>query len=563
MHFRVWKRGVVILAALLTLGTASLFAVSPKRLFEKGAKAEAAGDLDGAFAAYSAALQAAPSDIRYRETMERVRFAVAEAHIHAGEKHLADDNLTDALREFMRALEIDPGSSLAHQDLKKTQEKIKAKDAISAPPGSPTVSQDRGDRPAGPVRLELANPQLLALQLSAQSNVVYQTLGKVAGINVLFDPDYHPVSVVLDVKDVTALQALSILGDLSNSFWKPVTRNTIFVAQNTPAKRKSVQVQAMQIFYLSNISQVSDLNDVQSAIRNVLTGAKVHSIPAQNALVVKGTADEILLTKNLIHALDRPRPEVLVDVYVLQVKRDKERKLGISPPTSLSVSSSSSSTLNNIGSTSSYSYSMGNAAADLLLSDSTTRLLQNPRVRALDGQKASLKIGERIPVATGTYTSGTTASSTTSFQYIDVGVNLEITPTIHDDRDVTLKLSAEISSQSGTSTIDGVDEPIIAQDKVEQMIRLHEGEVSILAGLVNKEITGTVSGWPGLGEVPGVKYLFSTQDHEKIDNEIVFMLVPHVVRALDPDPFGGEAISTGSGDMIQLQMNPAATASPK
>jgi len=248
---------------------------------------------------------------------------------------------------------------------------------------------------------------------------------------------------------------------------------------------------------------------------------------------------------------------VLVDVYVLQVKRDKERKLGISPPTSLSVSSSSDSTLNSIGRTSSYSYSMGNAAADLLLSDSTTRMLQNPRVRALDGQKATLKIGERIPTATGTYTSGTSSSSTTSFQYIDVGVNVELTPTIHENRDVTLKLSVEVSSESGTVTISGVDEPEIAQQKIDQVIRLREGEVSILAGLVNKQVTGAVSGWPGLGEIPAAKYLFSTQDHEKVDNEIIFMLVPHIVRAPEIDTLGGQSIGTGSGDVIELQMEGA------
>jgi general secretion pathway protein D len=399
------------------------------------------------------------------------------------------------------------------------------------------------------------------MQMVEQSTVLYQAVGKAAGINVLIDPDYHAVRVALDVRGVTMPEALHILGELSSSFWVPVTRNTIFVAANTPAKRKSLQVEAMQIFYLSNVAQQSDLNDVQTALRNILTGAKIYAVPSQNAIVLKGTADEIQLAKTMIHALDRTRPEVLVDVYVLQVKRDKERKLGISPPTSLSVSSASSSTLNNIGSTSSYSYSMGNAAADLLLSDSTTRMLQNPRIRALDGQKAVLKIGTRIPSATGTYTSGTTSSSTTSFQYIDVGVNVEMTPTIHENRDVTLKLALEVSSQSGTVTISGVDEPEIAQQKVDQVIRLREGEVSILAGLVDKEVTGAVGGWPGLGEIPAAKYLFSTQDHEKVDDEVIFMLVPHIVRALEGDPLGGQSIGTGSGDVIELQIG--GTQAPK
>ncbi|MDR3750958.1 MAG: hypothetical protein P4K94_05670 [Terracidiphilus sp.] len=543
---------------LLVAGTASLFAMSPKRMYQQGEKAEASGDLDGAFTAYAAASRAQPNEIQYQQAMVRLRFIAAEAHVHVGEHQLESGHTTDALREFLHALDIDPGSAVARQDLQKAQDLVKDKDAQTKVPL--TVAKGK-ERPAAPPQLELKPQEQLTMQMVEQSTALYQAIGKVAGINVMIDPDYHPTRVALDVKGVTVLEALHILDELSNSFWKPVTRNTIFVAANTPLKRRSLQVEAMQIFYLSNVAQQSDLNDVQTALRNILTGAKIYAVPSQNAIVLKGTADEILLAKTMIRALDRTRPEVLVDVYVLQVKRDKERKLGISPPTSLSVSSSSSSTLNDISKTSSYSYSMGNAAADLLLSDSTTRTLQNPRIRALDGQKATLKIGQRIPTATGTYTSGTTSGSTTSFQYIDVGVNVELTPTIHENRDVTLKLSLEISAKTGTVTISSVDEPIIAQQKVDQVIRLREGEVSILAGLVDKEMTGTVSGWPGLGEIPAAKYLFSTQDHEKMDNEIVFMLVPHIVRALESDPLDGQSIGTGSGDVIELQMG--GTQAPK
>jgi general secretion pathway protein D len=554
MHIRLLRKLTELMFVLLIAGTATLFAMSPKHMYQQGEKAEASGDLDGAFTAYVAASRAQPNEIQYRQAMEKLRFTAAEAHVHLGEHQLEVGNTTEALREFLRALDIDPGSAVARQDLQKAQDLVKAKDSETNPPLTATGGYDK---PAAPPRLELASHGLLTMQMVEQSTALYQALGRVAGINVLIDPDYHAVRVALDVKGVTVLEALHILNDLSNSFWKPVSRNTIFVAANTSAKRKILQVQAMQIFYLSNVAQQSDLNDVQTALRNILTGAKIYAVPSQNAIVLKGTADEILLAKTMIHALDRTRPEVLVDVYVLQVKRDKERKLGISPPTSLTVSSSSSSTLNSIGSTSSYSYSMGNAAADLLLSDSTTRMLQNPRIRALDGQKAVLKIGERIPTATGTYTSGTTAASTTSFQYIDVGVNMELTPMIHENRDVTLKLSMEVSSQSGTVTISSVEEPEIAQQKVDQVIRLREGEVSILAGLVDKEVTGAVSGWPGLGEIAAAKYLFSTQDHEKVDNEVIFMLVPHIVRAQEIDPLGGQSIGTGSGDVIELQMEGA------
>jgi len=530
-----------------------LWAVSPKRLYQQAKKAEAEERFDDAYAAYSSALHARPEEVIYREGAERMRFAAADAHVRNGEKALASGNTTEALRLFLRALDYDAGNARARQDLNQAKALLRAADRARDGETTPASTEDK---PAPPLKLQIKQQEPMTMLMTEQSDTLYRLLGKTAGINVLFDPDYHPSRITIDLKDVTWMEALNVLGELSNSFWKPVTRNTIFVAPNTTLKRKTIQGQALQVFYLANVAQQNDLNDILAALRNVLTSSKLYAVAGQNAIVVKGTADEILVAKNMIHALDRARPEVLVDVYVLQVKRDKERKLGISPPTSLSVSSSSSSTLSNISETSSYTYSMGNAAADLLLSDSTTRLLQNPRIRAVDGQKAVLKIGERIPTATGTYTSGTTASSTTSFQYIDVGVNLELTPTIHENKDVTLKLSIEMSSQSGTVTIDSVEEPEIAQQKAEQVIRLKEGEVSILAGLVQKELTGSVSGWPGLGEIPGAKYLFSTQDHEKIDEEIVFMLVPHIVRTYEADPFSGEAISIGTEEAPRITIEP-------
>jgi general secretion pathway protein D len=217
--------------------------------------------------------------------------------------------------------------------------------------------------------------------------------------------------------------------------------------------------------------------------------------------------------------------------------------------------SSSSTTLNQLGRSSSYSYSIGQAAVEMLLTDSDTRVLQNPSIRAVDGQKAALKVGLRIPVATGTYTTATSSSSAsvqTQFQYIDTGVALELTPVIHADRDVTMKLAVEISAESGTQTISGVTEPVISQEKAEQIVRLKEGEVSILAGLVQDELLRSVSGWPGAGEVPGLKYLFSTQEVERIKDELVFMLVPHVVRAADDNAGAAREIETGSGDAIRL-----------
>jgi general secretion pathway protein D len=265
----------------------------------------------------------------------------------------------------------------------------------------------------------------------------------------------------------------------------------------------------------------------------------------------------------------------------MQVDRDKVRNIGIQWPQTLSATlkttstdSNATLTLNDLANLNAKNFSLtvGTAQANLLLTDTDTQILQNPRLRAADGQKATMKIGERIPVATGSFSAPTGSSAAnpyvnTQFQYIDVGVNMEMTPTIHYNGDVTLKVKVEISSQTGTTTISGVTEPIIGQQSVEEMIRLKEGESNILGGLLHEQNNRTVSGTPGLGEMPILKYLFSTQKGEVQHEETVFLITPHLVRGMQIDPLNLRQIDTGINNSIQLRevhANPAeGGASPK
>jgi general secretion pathway protein D len=205
-----------------------------------------------------------------------------------------------------------------------------------------------------------------------------------------------------------------------------------------------------------------------------------------------------------------------------------------------------------------FAVTVGAATANLLLSDSDTKVMQNPSIRVTDGQKADLKIGERIPVATGSYSTGTSTATVSSlvntqFTYIDVGVEIEMTPVIHYDRDSTLKIKIISSEESGQTTISGITEPIISQRTTEQVVRLKDGEVNILGGFVQKANRLTVSGWPGLGELPLLKYFFSSQQREVQDDELVFMLTPHIVRASEIGPENLQEVDTGTGANIELR----------
>ena len=549
--------GLILSLSILCLGQRA-WADSASRYYMTAKAAEDRNDVITAYEAYKKAYDLKPGEIKYRITYERVRVAALTEYVSLGEKFAAKANLPSALAAYLKALDVDPSNELAEAGIRKIQNELHQK---SQQDEGSTSAGRLSMNPASPVSLNIPANEPTTLRMTEDSKVLYQAVGKSAGINVLFDPDYKSTRIQVDLKDVTATEALGILSEISDTFWKPVTHNTIFVAQDTRVKRQELSQQAVQIFYLKNVSQQNDFNDIQTALRNVLPAAKIFGAASQNAIIMRGTPDELMLAKVLIAGLDQPKPEVLVDITVMEVSRDKIREIGLSPPTSLTVSSGSSQTLSEIGKSSSYSISVGTAAVQFLLTDSDTRILQSPRLRAVDGQKATLKLGERLPVATGTYTVATGSTSggaATQFQYQDVGVNVEMTPTIHSDRDVTLKLSVEVSSKSGTETIDNVDEPIISQEKAEQTIRLKDGETSILAGLVKNSVSQTVSGWPGLGQIPFMKYFFTTQKHEVDDDELVFMIVPHIVRAPGSDTNAGGQIDTGTDKAVQMRETPAA-----
>jgi general secretion pathway protein D len=551
---------------------------------KRGADAEVREDWDAAFEAYRQAHLLKPADLRYKTHFERARFSAAAAHVDRGRVLRQSGDMHGALTEFERALAIDGGNQAAQQEITVTERQLN-----DTPTSSLDLPAQAGPAPelssiSEPLKLQPVSNNPLTLHMVEDTKVLYQAIGKSAGLNVIFDPDYTSRRIALDVNNVSLADALRILGTQAGTFYKPVTSNTIFVAQNTQTKRNDLATVAVQTFYLSNAATQADQNELLTALRNVLDqNVKIFLVPSQNAIVMRATPDQLLLTQQLLNNLDRPHSEVVVDVAVLEVNRDRARNLGVTLPQSFSItpqvantttsssSASSSSSSTTTSSTTSptlntlahltganFAVSLGTATVNALMTDNDTRVLQNPRIRATDGQRAQLKIGQRIPVATGSYSSGASTSVVSSlvntqFQYLDVGVNIDMTPTVHQDREITLKMVLEISSQNGSVNISGVTEPVIAQRKVEQVIQLKEGEPSILAGILTRSESDSISGTPGLASIPGLKRLFSSNNRDRTQDEVVFLLVPHIVREPLVTRMNTRAIDTGTGQSVELR----------
>lgn len=559
--------------SLLALVAASLLlAGCPKanQDFNLGRKAEAVNDYDTALVYYQRALQAQPQNTQYKLYVTQMRFQDGQFHLEQGEKALKNGDLQLALAEFQKAQSVDPSNEAAAQEIKKTLDLVAAKQAAAAPPVNTSASNDQ-NLLAAPPELKPFSTSPINLKMTNDSRIVFETIAKLAGLSVIFDPDFTSRRIPVELPNVTLEQALDVVALESKAFWKPLTSNIIFVAPDNPQKRRDVEDEEVRTFYLSNTLTPENLTEVVTGLRQLLDLRRVQQVNDQNAIVIRATPDQLSLASKIIHDIDLAKPEVLVRVQVLSANVNRLRTLGILPGQSVtltfnptcanqpansgcSTSSSTSSTsststtpptigLNNLKSlsTADYALTLPGAQASAILTDSDTQIIQNPEVRVTDGQKASLKIGERVPVATGSFQAGVGVGVgggagvvnplvNTQFTYLDVGVNIDVTPRVHPDGDVSMKLTVDISSIAGQTNIGGIEQPIINQNKIEHDIRLKDGEASVLGGLIERDSTNSINGFPGLAQIPLARYLFSQDSKNVVDNDVLIVLTPHVIR---------------------------------
>ncbi|PYY15938.1 MAG: type II and III secretion system protein, partial [Acidobacteria bacterium] len=591
---RISNRSALILLVCV-LGVSTSVAESAKSLYHKGQVAEAKQDYLEAYAAYKAAYDEKATDLRYRSAFERLKFQAAAVHVKRGQQLRQSGDLQKALQEFQTAAQIDPSSFIAQQEIARTQAQISGAagggNTTQQEPKREDILRQRIEQAQGPVSLAPINDLSINMHISGDSKTIYQTIGKLAGINILFDPDYVARQLPpLELNGVTLQEALGIVSIQSGTFWRPVTPNTIFVAPNTQTKRKDLDQSVVKTFYLTNAASQTEFQDIANTLRTILDITRVQPIAAENAIVVRGSPDKVALAEKIVADLDKSRAEVVIDVAILQVSKERIRNLGFTPslangpigiqlippgqttttnPNATNGQSSSTTTTNNgltlntfknLNATD-FAVSVPQAQLNALLNDSDTKLLQNPEIRASDGQKASLKIGSRIPIATGSFQPGIGGVGinplvNTQFQYLDVGVNIDVQPTVHLNGDVTLKVTMDISSQTNTVSIGGIDQPVISQRKIDHQIRLREGEVNLLGGIFEDQDQKSFTGIPGLGQIPVLKYIFGSEKIDHTKNEVVFVLIPHLVRDQDVTDLNLRPIDVGTDSAIDLRLAP-------
>jgi general secretion pathway protein D len=595
------------------------------KLLVEGRDKDARKDYDAALELYEQALSQDPSDAYYQLSVERARFEASQAHVNAGLKIRAQGNLTQALIELQKGYQIDPSSNIAEMEIRRTQEMIAREKKKAQQPGMTPEQQEESKAEAGFTPAQLAKkaeseklarilpvPELRPLKAepinlvlrNQPPKVLFETVGKVAGINVLFDQDFiqqNTKALSIDITNSTLEQALDDLSVLTKGFWKPLSANTIFVTQDNTTKRRDYEEQVMKVFYLNNVTTPQEANEIITTLRSVADLQRIFAYSALNAIVVRGEADRVELAEKIISDLDKPKAEVVVDVIVMQATRSRSRDLAFNAingglkvpivwtPGGVTPSSSSSSTnsgnTGNIGSTGGtsstptsttssiplsrlnrisskdYQVTVPSGLLEALMSDSSTRILQSPQVRAVDAMKANLKIGQKVPTASGSFQPGVGGVGinplvNTQFQYIDVGVIVDMTPHIHENGELDLHVEVEISSVDSHVNLGGIDQPVIGSRKVTHDIRLKAGEVNLLGGLMQVQETKTKSGTPGLASIPLLGRLFTQESIEKDTSELLIALVPHIVRKPEITAENLKPVAVGSQTVVSLRHAP-------
>jgi len=575
------------------------------KLLKDGKAAEGQSDFDKALDLYEQALQEDPSDGQYQLRARRVRFEAGQMHIDRGTKLRSQGKLEEAVAEFQRAFAIDPSSGLAQTELSRTLGMLDEQKRNEAK-GAPKKSENErgltpGEKASREVQERIANiegvpvlkpvtREISMLRMNNQpARVLFETLGKLAGVNIVMDPEYQATgrNYSIDLMNTTLEQGLDNISVLTKSYWKPITENSVFITNDNPTKRRDYEDLVVKSFYLKNITTPQELAEISTIVRSITDARRVFTVNHLSAFVVRGTLDQVILAEKLVNDLDKPKSEVVVDIYVMEVSRSRTRDLAatlvsgglnglnvpfsFSPRAGLGVASgtgtaatSSGLSLANLGriSTGDYAMTLPGAMLQALMTDRGTRVLQSPQVRATDSVKSSLKIGDKYPYATGSFQPGIGAVGgvsplvSTQFQFADVGVNVDITPKIHSAEEVSLQVEIDLSTIRSQVNIGGLSQPVIGQRKITHNVRIRQGDVTVIGGLMQDQSTRSVSGLPGLGNLPVVGRLFSGQSTTQDESELLVTLVPHIIRSMDLTELNQRRVSAGSEQVVKLNYAP-------
>jgi general secretion pathway protein D len=505
--------------------------------------AEQSQDYDRAVADYTVALKKHPNDRTTQLALQRAKLRASQDHVARARRLEATGKLDEALVEYGLAAELNPTDGDIDNALRNLRTQLRNRVAVSREGKTQLEALIDQSQKLGPAGFELpADVRLPASLVFRDASVrdVYTVIARFANVNIVFDPMFRDDRITIDLSNVTLDQALAAVSSATRTFYKVTAQRTITVVPDTAAKRREYEEEVVRTFYLSN----ADLKETIDMLRIVVDARRIAPLTANNALTIKDTPERVAAAGRIIQAIDKARPEVVIDVELLEVNRTRLLEYGLqfaspgSPGINGAVDANASNlTLEKLTNLTQSDIILTNLPAlyyRLMKSDSNTRTLANPQLRTSEGVAAQARFGEQIPVPVTTFapiaTGGVAQQPITSFQYQNIGVNIDITPRTHHDDDVSLALKVVVTSQLGTG-FGGL--PTFGNREITTSIRLRDGETNLLAGLIRDDERLLMEGIPGLSDVPVVGRLFARNRKETTQTDVVMTLTPHIIRVLD------------------------------
>jgi general secretion pathway protein D len=571
------------MAALLALAALAA-GCAGSQAFRQARAEEEFGHWDFAVLKYAEAVDHDPGNDGYKVALRRAKLKASQVHFERGKLYRNAGNPDLAVVELEQAVVLDQTNKYAEVELRKAREEAAklAAERSAETKLEATKRRARGQRARAPI-LEPSSDRPISLNFPTPKPIkqIYQSLAAAAGINVVFDPQLKDDNVTIVLNNIEFQKALETLMRQENHFYKVIDEKTILIAADNPQNRKTYEDLVLRTFYLSN----GDLTDVSNAIRSLLQTTRISVNKAENSITLRDTADKVAIAERIVEQNDKQLSEVVIDVELLQVNSDKIQEIGLllqSYSVGVGLPSPGGTTDlgvtvpgGNAGGTGSFTWNVlksvsvnslvfsipNQATLNFIKNNTDSELLAKPQLRISEGQKAQLIIGDKTPIPTTTFNTSTTAGTNvvpiTSFTYQDVGIKIDVEPRVHHNREVTLKLTLEVS-QLGANIPFGQGQfaPQIGTRTITSNIRLKDGETNFLAGLYRTDKTKTVTTIPFLGDIPVLGRLFSDHNTEIKSTDLVLTLTPHIIRIPDITEEDVTPVYVGTDSNISFQGSP-------
>ena len=518
--------------------------------FRQGETAAHGENWDSAVEYYRKAVQDDPQNAEYRVALHRAMINAAREHYARARAREETGALADAVREYRRAGELDPGNNDALYRAAELERAIRDRMEVARPRAPIEDMRDVARRETAPPLLDPASAEPLSLRFVDQSvQDILDFIGNATGVNINYDQQFQDRQYSVQLDGVTVAEALDQILMANQYFYKVLGPRNVIVAPDTPQKRQRYEDQVIRTFYISN----ADVLELSQLLTQIIRGGQPMPVQPQivpnefsNTITVRATPAVAAVIEQVIAANDKPRAEIIVDIEILEINRERAREFGLdlgdysigavfAPDANVGeLSTAPDFGAPPLARAGDFFFSVPSAVVDFLEADSETRVVAKPQLRGQEGAILTLNLGEEIPIPTTAFTpiaaGGATVNPLTSFDYRDVGVNVEMLPRVTFENEIILDLAVENSTLGPSLSVAGQSMPTFGSRKVETTLRLRDGESNLLAGLLREEDRRSLRGIPGLARLPFIRNLLSANEDTIRQTDIIMLLTPRIVR---------------------------------